>query len=404
MDEFILSDNIEKLESVFLNILYLKPEERIVKPNYMHLSDVRDALNNVFVNIKCIDVTYTNNTDKLFFGIHINPIMTAQDAIAILTTDEKIDLKSYQVELDSKLFDLELSSTEIVAILLYEISSMMDSYQAIDTVRSLIDLYVLSNDDIIHIRDSVNYSQLIIYALKDTLYKVSSIMFKSNPEEITSNSLIQTAELEDSLLSAQEKILNSSYGIGDGVRPPKTIILQWMFIVYKDMMHNSGAVKETLKDAKEFTGSRLEKAEIDKTIDAIDKITSQSLAENVSLNKLFDSKCMYSVNEISIFKSLKQSGLRGIEDALYEYAMRIKNLETEEDAMYILRGINTRLSIIEDYLYTTNDLSESERKHWEMVAYKYRQLREELSKKKIWKQKSYGLFFDYNQTFGDEEQ
>ena len=32
------------------------------------------------------------------------------------------------------------------------------------------------------------------------------------------------------------------------------------------------------------------------------------------------------------------------------------------------------------------------------------ELREELSKKKIWKQKSYGLFFDYNQTFGDEEQ
>ena len=77
--------------------------------------------------------------------------------------------------------------------------------------------------------------------------------------------------------------------------------------------------------------------------------------------------------------------------------MRIKNCETEEDALYILRGINTRLSILEDYLNNTPDLSDTERKRWELVATKYRELREQLAKKKIVNKKQYGLFFDYDQ-------
>ena len=101
---------------------------------------------------------------------------------------------------------------------------------------------------------------------------------------------------------------------------------------------------------------------------------------------------------------MKQNGLRSIEDGLYEFAMRMKNCDTEEDAMYILRGINTRLNVLEDYIYNTPELTDRERKKWQAVANQYRELRVQLTKKKIWKKNSYGLFFDYNQTFeGDPE-
>ena len=396
MNEFVLNEVIDKLESVFLNILYLKPEERLVTPNISHLTDIKNALNEIFKENSCTDVMYTNNTDKQFFGIHINPIMSANDALTILTTDEKIKFNKYQVELDSKLFDLDLSAIEITATLLHEISAMVDSYEVVDQVRALIDLYVLSEDDVISIRDSVNYSQLIIYALKDTFYKVSSAMFKEEPEELVTNRLIQAAELEDSLISAQQKILSSSYGTGESVRSPKTIILRWMFMIYKDMQHNSRIVKETLKDARDFTASKLQKMEIDRTLTAVDRINTQTLIENVRIDKVLESAGLHSVAEISLFKSLKNNGLRSIEDSLYEYALRIKNCDTEEDAMYILRCINTRLNILEDYIYNTPDLSETERKHWELVATKYRELRDQLSKKKIWKKNNYGLFMDYN--------
>lgn len=396
MNEFVLNELIDKLESVFLNIIYIKPEERLVAPNISHISDIKNLLNEIFKESSCTDVMYTVNNDKQFFGIKVNPLMSANDALKILTSDEKVKFDKYQIELDSKLFDLELTGAEITATILHEVSSMINSYEVVDQLRALIDLYLLSEDDVIYIRDSANYSQLIIYALKDTLYKISSIMFKEEPEEITANRMVQTANLEDSLLSAQQKILSSSYGMGESVRTPKTIILRWMFMIYKDMKHNSNIVKETLKDAKDFSASRLDKNEIDKTLAAVDRINTQTLIENARIDKVLESKGLYAVAEISLFKTLKTNGLRGIEDALYEYALRIKNCETEEDALFILRGINTRLSILEDYLYNTPELTESERKHWELVASKYRELREQLSKKKIVNKKQYGLFFDYS--------
>ena len=396
MNDFKLNEIVERLESSILNIMNLKPEDRIITPNYKHLLDIKEHLNYIFPYNGCVDVLFTLNTDKPFFGIHINPLISSTNALTIMLTDEKVKLDQYQLEIDSKLFGMDLDSEEILAYILHEISSMMDSFDVIEQVRGLIDLYVLSDDDVISIRDSVNYSQLIIYALKDTLFKVSSSLFKEEPEELTTNNLIQTLELENSLISAHEKITSSCYGLGESVRSPKTFILQWMFMIYRDIRNNSNIIKDTLKDAREFVASKLAIAEINKTLQAVDNI-HVVMIESLDLNKAFEAKGMFSLNEISLFKSLKTSGLRAIEDALYEYALRIKNCETEEDAMYILRCINTRLNILEDYIYNTPDLSESERKHWELVAAKYRELREQLAKKKIVNKKQYGLFFDYSQ-------
>lgn len=396
MNELGFKESVDKLESILLNVIYLKPEERLVAPNIEHLSDIKAALNCIFADCTCQSVLYSLNTDKPFFGIRVNPVMSAQDAVTILTTDEKIKFSKYSVELDSKLFEIEMDAAEITAMIIHEVAAMIDSYEVVDQVRALIDLYLLSEDDIISIRDSINYSQLIIFALKDTLFKVSSAMFKEDPEDLTSNQMIKEAELEDALISAQQKILSSSYGVGESVRTPKTIILRWMFMVYKDMSHNSEIIKYYLNDEKDFTASKLDIAEIDKTLEAISRIGAQSFTESVRIDKLLESKAMYSVSEISLFKSLKSNGLKGIEDALYEYAIRIKNCETEEDAMYILRGINTRLGILEDYINNTPDMSDSERKHWTMVAMQYRKLREDLAKKKIWNKSQYGLFFDYS--------
>ena len=169
MNEIGLNNLVEKLESVFLNILYLKPEERLVAPNINHLTDIKDILNQIFPENPCTMAIYTLNNDKQFFGITVNPAMTSSEALTILTTDEKMKLNKYQIEFDSKLFDFNLDAKELTAITLHEVASMVDSYEVIDTVRALIDLHVISNDDVINIRDSVNYSQLIIYAFPSSL-------------------------------------------------------------------------------------------------------------------------------------------------------------------------------------------------------------------------------------------
>jgi hypothetical protein len=162
------------------------------------------------------------------------------------------------------------------------------------------------------------------------------------------------------------------------MRSPKLSVLEWMFIMYRDMKLNSATIVDTLKDAKLCTGSKIEQKEIDKTIESVNRIDMTMLSE-------------------SLFGNLKKSGLRSIEADLYEFAMRIKNCSTEEDAMYILGGINSRLSILDDYIANTENLSDYEKQHWQEVAAKYRALREVLAKKKIWSKAQYGLFVDYNQ-------
>ena len=390
-----LAEKVEKLESVFVNILYLKPEDRVVAPNMSNLADLRTIINSIFDENKCLDVLYTLNTDKQFFGIRINPAMSASDATVILSTDEKVRLVNYQIEFDSKLFDIGLSGDELVAITIYEIASMMDNTEIFDNLRALIDCNVVTNDDVISIRDSVNYAQLIIFAIKDTMYKLSSMIFKDEPEDLLANPATAATETGESLLSAREKIISSISGLGDTFRTPKPVILEWMFLMYRDMKINSGIISDTLNDAKAFTASRLETAEIDKTLDAINRIDNSIIeSKNIDLNHFFEKKHLSSLNEISLFRSLKKNGLRGIENELYEYTMRVKNCTDADDAYLVMRGINNRLGVLEDYIYS-EQLTDSDRRHWEEVAQAYRDLRVVLSKKKL-EGKQYGLFFDYN--------
>lgn len=388
----LLPEKVEKLESVFLNILYLKPEDRIVAPNMANLEDLRNAINDIFDENKCTDVLYTLNTDKQFFGIRINPAMSSSDATIILSTDEKVRLVKYQIEFDSKLFDIGLDESELVAVTLYEIGTMMYNSEIFDALRATIDCNIVTNDDVISIRDSINHAQLIIFAIKDTMYKLSSLLFKDT-EDLIHSPITSAVNLTDALISGKEKITSSISGLGESLRTEKPIILQWMFLMYKDMKINSGIIRDTLTDAKTFTASKLEIGEIDKTLASIDRINS-TIIESVDLPHFFDKMHMSSLNEISLFKSLKKNGLRGIENDLYEYAMRVKNCTEANDAYLIMRGINNRLGVLEDYLYS-DDMSDHDRRHWEDVAQQYRDLRITLSKKKL-NDKQWGLYFNYS--------
>lgn len=390
----MLPEKIERLESVFLRILYLKPEERIVAPDMGILGDLKRAINNIFDENTCINVIYTLNTDKPYFGIKINPAIGPKDATIILATDEKVKLNKYQIEFDSRLFDIGLSDSELAALTIYEISEMMDNSYIFDNVRAAIDYNIITSDNIINIRDSVNYAQLIIFAIKDTMYKFASVLFKENPDDLLANSTIAAFEAEDYLLSAREKIVTSL--AGEAIRTSNPSILVWMFTMCVDISHNSEIIKDTLKDARDFTASKLDLAEIDKTLNSLSRVGENlAFTENTNLNKFFDKANIGSVNEISIFKNLKRNGLRGIENELYEFAMRVKNCNDADTALLIIRSINSRIGILEDYIYQEK-LSDYDYEHWMSVINQYKKLRADLSSKKF-KGKSYGLFIDYDQ-------
>ena len=58
--------------------------------------------------------------------------------------------------------------------------------------------------------------------------------------------------------------------------------------------------------------------------------------------------------------------------------MRIKHISTEEDALYIMRQINLRISVLEDFL-DRERLSENERKKWWKVLDRYYALRDKMT-------------------------
>ena len=390
----MLNERVDKLRSVFLNILYLNPEERIINPSMTILTDLKEAINGVINQNVCIDASYTLNQDHPFFGIRISPNMSPSDAVVILSTTDEVKLNKYMIEFDSKLFEIGLSADEITALTIYEISSMMDSTEIFDEIRREIDFKLITMDDVWNIRDSINYAQLVIFALKDTMYKLSSIMFKEEDEDILANPAIQACGLTEDIVAAKNKILTATSGLGESMRDKSAVILQWMMTMYKNMETNSAVIVDALKDAKLCTGSKLEINEIEKAIHAVNRIDMTVATESPNLTKFIEQKNISAVNEASLFKQLKKNGLRTIEDDLYEYTMKVNNCTNADDAYMILRGINSRLSILEDYL-DTEQLKESERNHWSRVAEDYRNLRLMLSKKKF-KEKSWGVFIDYN--------
>ena len=399
-----LEKSVELLMNAFNNILYMTPDELVITPTRNNLNEIAGCLDKIFPENKCVDILYTQNYDKLYFGIRVNPVIDSSTIIGIIGSDDRIKLGKYKIEFDSKLFNMGLSPQELTAYTLYEISSMCTSYQIIDELRAVIDLNMTSNDDTIYLKDSAHYAQLIIYAVKDALVKLSSLVYKDDASEYVSNTLIQATDLDEYLVSAHDSIIASESGPKDSLRSSNTSILQWMFLMYRDMRVNSSTIMDALKDAKTTTGSKLDIEEINKTIDSVNRIDStiSPKIESLELPKFFEAMNMSSVNEFSIFSGLKRNGLRSIEDYLYEASMRIKNLETEEDAVFVMRSISTRMNILADYIYNTPGISDREREYWENVYYKYSKLREDLVKKKIWNKKQYGLFFDYNQDFGDK--
>ena len=349
------------------------------------MDEICRSLNVIFEGkAECKKVIYTTNINKLPFGIFIDPKIGNYDLMKILfENDHKSpSINEYSVEIDSKLFMEGLTPEDITKMILHDVEIMI-SEEVMDKLKSLIDIYVTDTLDSINIKESLNANSILIYAIKDTLNKLSSSLYGNY------DFIFATDEIIDKISKADY----TNISIFDNF--PKVIILQWAFMVYTDIKTNYSLIKNTLEDAKEVTGSKFVRDIIDKTLAGISRSSYDLLDESMDLCKFIDQKNI-PLSEASIFKSLKTSGLRAIENDYYEYAILVKSASDENEAMFALRGINTRINILTDYIYNTPNISDTERRHWEGVVQMYQDLRIRLTKKNILNKKSYGLWFDYS--------
>lgn len=344
---------MEKVASAFnfnnMEVVLYNMDER---HDQSTLNKLKNEINKFFNKAKCREIIYTNNTDKLFFGMRVYPAFDGNKAIEMLGDQKVSMIQEYYLELDSKLFDpmLNLDRRERVAILLHEIGHIVYDVGTINEVRAQIDMYFAGSDDYLDISSSKGYRELLGYAIKDAILKTGSLFSKFGDTEMIADTFVVSCGYGEALVTAMKKIKFSSHYINKDV-DNRFITLSWVLRLRNEFTFRRMPAVKTLNKAKSLTASKLEQRELTYAINILNN-------SNFGINEGFieDIKERFSKK----FADFKYKGIKGIKNDVYELNLRLRASESFEDIMYIIRQANTDIAILQDYL--NEDLPDDERK------------------------------------------
>ena len=382
-------------EDIVKSIITIHESANNANPTYS-LQDAQDALkkalNKAFPDFMCRSVTYTANFDKDFFGIIVMPyVNTLPDRLLTgysIECDKEFEAfksSAYSLEIDGKLMrDFHLSYTQIAALILQDICAL-NSTEPMLRLRNAIDNYICLNN--IHIEKKLinRHRKIFEMIVIMTLHNLTSVFTRFNFSPIDNVSDVIRDGLYEDFVSAYNILI--TIGRKDEVNT-NTVLLSWYFENYQDF-DNNRQVEFLLRDAIRIEPSYYFKNYIKAAIVDIAKyITDHD-------NRYYDEVIKESTRRKGLLYQMKRNGLKSIEEDLFEYNMRLRNVETQDDAILLMRQINSRMSILEEYLQE-EDMDEKDRERWETCYRRYLELREALSKKTVYNKKMYGLFVDYN--------
>lgn len=394
----ILSDEIKRVYDEDIVSMCNGIKNEYSNGNIENITPIIDQLKNSLnkcmaaanSNFKCVGIIFTMNTDKLLFGIRVNPYISNEAMIKIILDADPVAFDTYELEIDSKLLDA-VSGEELAACIIEEICSILDP-DATERVKNIIATLIAEKDGSIKFRESIYYTNIIEFAFKSTLNNVASLMYKDK-DSLGMLEIPNKLELKDTLLSCRENLNMCLYGLDAPETAPDLGVLQWALMVYDDIKLNIRFAQRVLNDARIATGSVIEIKLIDETLKSLNKAFDQVITE--SKNLIDNYLC-----ELSLFKAIKTQGLKSIEADLYEYKLQAKNCVEQEEALIIIRQINTRIGIIEDYI-ATEQISDAEKAKWTAIDMEYRELRADLAKKKLSMRKNVGYYVDYDKLDKD---
>lgn len=345
-------------------------------------------LNRFFSDSKCTAIYYTNNISKPFFGMIVCPRIDGNNIYEYLMGNDDIRLTEYTIEIDSHIFNpvLGLNGKEITAMLLHEVGHVINDATPINNARKYLDEYLAKNNDTIKMSDSYHYREILAYALKDFVAKDRSIFYTSNVDEVMADDFVRAYGYGTYLESAMQKIISSNSKLYQGELNDRFSSFIWSIQLYKHMQYRRIPALRSLNKAKALTGSRIEKAEIENLIRRINRIDDTALMEASMSN--VQSKIKNRMRKMRI------DNMKALEDDYYEINMRIRNVEDEDDALYLMRQLNTRISLITDFV-ESEDLNSNERKKWNDTLDRFIRLRTDLSNTIVYKSKNYGIFVAY---------
>lgn len=370
------NDILAEIGEINLSVINLK-----AKPgNKIELNKIKDCLNKIFPDSKCVDVIYTVNTDKMFFGIVTLPILSPNEILNIMTSDEDSKIATYKVELDSKLFceTIDLSVDEITALIVHEVARLVNDYYPINNARYLIDKAVLDYGITLKMSEYVPYIEIIGYGIKEAARRSVSI-FENN--YLVPYYLDETYELTDSLRRAITKLENKG-NLWDTEVDNKSIIVKWVVRLYTDILKYRIMSLHTLEKGIELTGSTLVVNEMKNMVKKLRRIDDYSLMQEASsiINFFNDSKKA----NLSALDRFKANGIKNYYDDFYEIQFEVNNMDNDRGtAVALLHKINSRMSVIDDYISTEPELNLQTKKRLADLYYKYDELRGNIASQKL---------------------
>lgn len=370
------NDILAEIGEINLSVINLK-----AKPgNKVELNKIKDCLNKIFPDSKCVDVMYTVNTDKMFFGIVTLPILSPNEILNIMTSDEDSKIATYKVELDSKLFcdTIDLSVDEITALIVHEVARLVNDYYPINNARYLIDKTVLDYGITLKMSEYVPYIEIIGYGIKEAARRSVSI-FENN--YLVPYYLDETYELTDSLRRAITKLENKG-NLWDTEVDNKSIIIKWVVRLYTDILKYRIMSLHTLEKGIELTGSVLVVNEMKNMVKKLHRIDDYSLMQEASsiINFFNDSKKA----NLSALDRFKANGIKNYYDDFYEIQFEVNNMDNDRGtAVALLHKINSRMSVIDDYISTEPELNLQTKKRLADLYYKYDELRGNIASQKL---------------------
>lgn len=348
----------------------------IAAGNYSHakLDELKRELNRFFKDATCIEVLYTVNNDKVFFGMSVIPNIKGEQVGFILSDDDEVKIDSYYIELDSKLFDplLGLTPDELVAILLHEVGHIVNTREPIEEIRKSVAVYLMDNKEVLQLSDSIHYREILAYGIKNSFRKFASI-FEKKDDEILADEFCIAYGYGPSLDSAFEKLIRNASLINRHV-DDKLVVLTWTLRLYRDVKHRRIAARRQMKRTMSLTASRLEKKEMQNVINRLDRIDDDALIESANIRDFLSDRA----------KKQSYKSVRDFENELYEFQLRVKQCNDEDEAYTLVRQLNLRMAVIDDYANSNKQMDTSTRERYFAVYDRYAKLREELAKKDIY--------------------
>ena len=348
-------------------------------PKQEFLLDLQTALNKFF-DAKCLRVLYTDNTDKLFFGIYAMPKIEAEQVIKIITGGEKYVIEQYYLELDSKLFqeDINLAPREITALLMHEVYELVSDAAPCESVCKAIDAHLTKNNDVLKISDSIHYMELLSYGFRDAVRKFITIFDKAEVDtNEVMNDFFEWCNYSQNIDSAFKKISSNWYNYNKEINN-KFIVLGWVLRVYKDVLHNRIPALMMIDRCKQLSPSQIEIKELDNVARRLNRIDDDSLLESAGTQE----NILYEEVKSSILPNKKMKPVPdALEDEIVKIAIEQQNeLDNEPDAIpMLMANINAKLAYIQDYV-EDNQLTKEEFKQLDAMYKELNTRRDQLFK------------------------